>query len=164
MFYVSRSKMLSITTATVKTRIKTFVQGMTLRQDVWYDRVMKKYTQIDDILNDLAPEKRQKVELLRQIILESTDVTEHVKWNAPSYIYNDEDRITFNLYGEVKILIHMGATRKEDKKATPIMDDPDHIISWNSDIRGTITFSNLEDIEVKREAFVSVIQRWLALS
>lgn len=125
---------------------------------------MKKYTQIDNILNDLAPEKRQQVELLRQIILENTDVTEHVKWNAPSYVYNYEDRMTFNLYGDVKILIHMDATRKEDKKGTPIMDDPDHIISWNSDIRGTITFSDLKDVETKREAFISVIQRWLTLT
>lgn len=125
---------------------------------------MKKYTTVAEILDDLSPDKRKQVEALRDIIMVSGSVSEHVKWNSPSYVHDNEDRITFNLHGsDIKILIHMGATRKEDKNGKPILDDATGIVTWSSDIRGIISFKNMDDISTKRLEFIDVLKRWLAV-
>ena len=125
---------------------------------------MKKYTSISDFLTDLDSKEREQIELLRAIILGSVPVTEHIKWNAPSYVFNDEDRITFNIYGSaIKIIIHMGATRKEDKKGKPVLTDELGLVEWSSNIRGTITFKDLDDIKIKQKDFENLLQRWLKI-
>jgi len=127
-------------------------------------RVMKQYFTVTEFLTDLEPGKRDQVEALRKIILSNSGVSEHIKWNAPSYVYDGEDRITFNMYGdEIKILVHMGAIRKEDKKAKPILQDPADIIKWSSDIRGIISFHDMNDILIKCSDFTDVLKRWLAI-
>ncbi|HMI09972.1 MAG TPA: DUF1801 domain-containing protein [Candidatus Saccharimonadales bacterium] len=123
---------------------------------------MKTYTTVSEFLDDLDTGKRRQVEALRKIILDCVPVTEHVKWNSPSYVYKDEDRITFNLHGDdIKILIHMGATRKEDKKAKPIMDDETGLIKWSSNMRGIIAFKDMDDLTAKKQDFENILQRWL---
>ncbi len=126
---------------------------------------MKKYTTIAEFMNDLSDSKHKQVVMLRKSILAAGPVTERIKWNAPSYVYNNEDRVTFNLHGDdVKVLIHMGATRPEDSNAQPVMADPTGLVQWNSDIRGTISFNGIDDILAKRSDFESVLRRWLAIN
>lgn len=128
---------------------------------------MNKYLTVDDFLADLSDDRRQQVEKLMGIIASShKDLTLHIKWNSPSYVLKGEDRITFNMHypDQTLILLHMGATRKEDKKALPIMPDETGLIKWNSDIRGTLSFNSIEEIEVKNEAVKGIIQKWLKLS
>ncbi len=124
------------------------------------------YKTTDEFLADLPQDRREQVNLLRTLISESEpSLSEHIKWNSPSFVYDGEDRITFNMHypDRTMILLHMGATRKEDKKAAPIMDDPSGLITWNSDIRGTLSFQSLDDIQVNREVIQALIRRWLAL-
>jgi len=126
---------------------------------------MKKYENVVDFLNDLDEDKRKQVDCLRQIIADSIPVNEHIKWNAPSYVYDGEDRVTFNMHGEdIKILIHMGATKKEDKNAKPVLDDTAGIVRWNSNIRGTVPFESMEDILIKRLDFVDLLKRWILVA
>ena len=57
------------------------------------------------------------IERLRAAILDSNDrITEHIKWNAPSFCYAGEDRVTFRLYPEdrVQLIFHRGAKVKSD--------------------------------------------------
>lgn len=128
---------------------------------------MKKYQTVENFLVDQSDDKRQQIEMLRSIILKTApQLTEHIKWNAPSYMLDNEDRITFNLMnkeGLVKLVFHMGATRKEDKKAKPVMDDSSGLMEWSSDIRGMVTVTSLEDIAQKRAQLQSVISQWLAV-
>lgn len=59
---------------------------------------MQKYKTIDEFLSDLDAAKRQQVDILRELILKAEPkLEEHIKWNAPSYVLDGEDRITFNL-------------------------------------------------------------------
>lgn len=127
---------------------------------------VKKYGTVAAFLEDLSDERRGQVEALRAIIhAAEPSLTEHIKWNAPSYVFNGEDRITFNTHypDRILVLLHMGATRTEDKKGVPIMDDLTGLISWNSDIRGTLSFESQADVTQKREAVTTLIKRWLAL-
>ena len=127
---------------------------------------MNKYLTVDEFLNDLTEDRRQQVEALHTIIKNvNSNLTEHIKWNSPSYILDGEDRITFNMHypDQTMVLLHMGATRKENKKADPIMNDTTGLIKWNSDIRGTLAFSSLDDIANSQADITKVLSAWLLL-
>lgn len=128
---------------------------------------MQKYKSVDEFLNDLSDDKRLQVDVLRDLILSTEpELKEHIKWNAPSYVLDGENRITFNLMnkqGVVKLVLHMGATRKEDKKGAPIMKDESGLIEWSSDSRGIITVSSIEDITTNMSSLKKIIKDWLAI-
>ena len=128
---------------------------------------MQKYKTLEEFLTDLSNEKRPQVDALRKLILEAEpNLEEHIKWNAPSYVFEGEDRITFNLMNKqdvVKVILHMGATRKEDKKGAPIMKDETGLIEWSSDIRGMITFTDIEDINSKTPLLKDIFKNWLKI-
>ena len=128
---------------------------------------MRKYKTVQEFIEDLDKEKRAQVEQLRQIIFASEPgLAEHIKWNAPSYMHNDEDRITFNLMnkeGVVKLVLHMGALRKENKKGAPIFSDDTGLIAWSSDIRGVISFQDIDSINSNQEQLKGLLVRWLAI-
>lgn len=127
---------------------------------------MKKYSTVADYLADLEEDKLRQVELLRSTIfrIEPT-FEERIKWNAPSYALNDDDRITFgmNKAGITTLVLHMGATRKEDKKAQPILTDDHGLVEWKSDIRGLMTFESSQEITEHQSDIADVLKRWLAL-
>ena len=129
---------------------------------------MQKYKTLEEFLGDLDTDKRQQVDALREIILSvEPTLEEHIKWNAPSYVLNGEDRITFNLMNKqerVKLILHMGPTRKEDKNGVPIMRDESGLIEWSSNIRGLMTFTSLEDIHAHIQTIKQLLKDWLALS
>ena len=128
---------------------------------------MDKYKTIDEYLDGLDTARKAQVQKLRQLILdESPPLTEHIKWNAPSYVLDGEDRITFNTMNKeqvVKLVFHMGATRKEDKKAQPILKDAP-LIEWASDIRGYMTFKSLDEITSNEKEVRRLVAEWLALA
>lgn len=129
---------------------------------------MQRYKTIEEFLAGLSKEKRLQVDALRDLILKTQpQLEERIKWNAPSYVLDGEDRITFNLMNKqqaVKLVLHMGATRKENKKGTPLLRDDSGLIEWSSDIRGTITFASMEDVTSNLALLQKIIKDWLAFS
>ena len=124
------------------------------------------YTSVDEFLSELSDDRRQQVEALRTIIKNiNPNLTEHIKWNSPSYVLDGEDRITFNMHysDQTMILIHMGATRKEDKKGTPILSDDFGLVRWNSDIRGTLSFRTLDEIAASEGNIITLLKNWLSI-
>jgi len=128
---------------------------------------MQKYRTVEEFLNSLNEDKRSQADTLRDLILNTEpQLKEHIKWNAPSYVLDGEDRITFNLMNKqevVKLVLHMGATRKEDKKGKPIMQDESGLIEWSSDIRGMITFNSINDVTSNIAALKKIIKNWLSI-
>ncbi|WP_179873100.1 DUF1801 domain-containing protein [Microcella indica] len=122
---------------------------------------------VADLVSALDEVTREQVQLLRDIIgsLEA-DLTEHVKWNAPSYVFDGEDRITMDLrnkQGLVKLVLHMGATRPENRKGAPVLLEDEGIVEWASDVRGFVTFADAADIRAKEPALGRVLSSWLAI-
>ena len=128
---------------------------------------MQKYPTLEAFLDDLDSAKRLQVDTLRKLIHSANpQLEEHIKWNAPSYVLDGEDRITFNLMnkqGVVKLVLHMGAVRKENKKGSPVMQDESGLVEWSSDIRGMITFTTIEDINSHHTALTKIIKDWLSI-
>lgn len=133
-----------------------------------YDEYMQKYKTVEEFLDDLNEDKRSQIDTLRDLIFTAEPrLKERIKWNAPSYVFDGEDRITFNVMnkqGVVKILLHMGATRKEDRKGEPVMQDKSGLIEWISDIRGVITFNSIDDVTSNVTALKKIVRDWLAIS
>ncbi len=129
---------------------------------------MVKYKTVDEFLDDLDEDKRTQVLKLRAWILDAhPSLREHIKWNAPSYVYGGEDRITFNLLNKqrlVKLVFHMGATRKEDRKAKPVLHDQSALIEWVSDIRGYITFKDLDHVIRCEREVKQLTKEWIAIN
>lgn len=128
---------------------------------------MDKLQTVDEFLNWLDEPRRLQVVTLREYILSvEPSLIEHIKWNAPSYVKDNEDRITFNTMNKeqvVKLVLHMGATRKEDKKGQPILKNA-ALITWASDIRGYMTFSSIEEIKSNEKEIKRIVGEWLVLT
>jgi len=128
---------------------------------------MEKHQSVNDFLKHLDENQCEQVQALRKIILMAEPgLVEHIKWNAPSYVFEGEDRLTFNLMNKARLVMlvfHMGVSRPENKKAQPIMEDRSGLMIWNSDIRGTLTFKDLEEIHSKQEILIGLIRNWLSI-
>lgn len=125
---------------------------------------MKKYLTVTEYLEDLSADKLAEVAMLREMILSiNPALTEHIKWNAPSYVLEDTDRITFgmNKTGVTTLVLHMGAARKENTNAGPLLSDDRGLVEWKSDIRGVMTFNHIEEIAARSEDISYVLQQWL---
>lgn len=128
---------------------------------------MEKYTTIDEFIRALDEEQRDQVTLLRTVIRNAyPELTEHIKWNSLSYMLNESDRITFSVRPKlpIAIVLHMGTTRPENKKSKPVMDDSSGLIEWKSDIRGVISFTDLDDIKAKKSQFIRTVGNWLTIA
>lgn len=88
------------------------------------------------------------------------DLTESIKWNAPSFAQSDEDRITLGIErkGGVRAVLHRGAAKSTDAFA---FADTDKLARWPSPDRGVLTFADTDAVEARREPLIQLFKRWL---
>lgn len=109
-------------------------------------------------------ERRNLLSAILEAIREACpELTEVIKWNAPSFCYNRKDRLTIMLHKreEVGLIFHTGAKPKEDKKAPPIFEDTIGLLRWNSNIRANVSFSNYDVFMQSKTLFIRTIQEWI---
>jgi hypothetical protein len=117
---------------------------------------------VDQYRAALAPEIREIVDTLRAIVSESSPhLVERIKWNAPSFAIDDDDRITLGIApkGGVRVVLHRGAKAKAT--AGFHFDDEAGLASWPTQDRGAIIFSNAQAVESRREALKNLFARWV---
>jgi len=118
-----------------------------------------------EFLSEFADERKPLVEaLLRAITEECPNLTEIIKWNAPSFCDNGKDRMTIMLHKKniVGLILHTGAKPKEDKKAPRLYNDGTGLLEWNSNIRATISFTSIDDFLAKQELFKKAVTTWVS--
>lgn len=98
---------------------------------------------------------------LREIVLGADPaITEQVKWNAPSFCWNGDDRVTANLRPNAVLLVfHRGVAVKD--AAGFSFDDPAGLLKWAAKDRGTVSFASLEGVESRVEALSDLVRRWM---
>lgn len=109
-----------------------------------------------------APDIRSAVERLRAIVLEAGDgVTEHIKWNGPSFCIGGDDRITVGLAprGGVRAVLHRGVKTK-DAADLRALDDSGWV-QWAASDRGVVAFADEAAVMADAEAFADLCRRWL---
>ncbi|MBW8350060.1 DUF1801 domain-containing protein [Bacillus sp. IITD106] len=123
--------------------------------------------QVADFLLNLEHPLKKEIEEVRKIILSANEqITEHIKWNAPSFQYKNEDRVTFNLHGKgfFRLIFHFGAKVQENNVKESLLDDAKGILEWVSHDRAIVKFTDMNDVKEKEDKLVEVINKWLELT
>ncbi len=96
---------------------------------------------VDAFLDGLMHARIDDVREVRDALLTIDGVTERVKWNAPSFCIDGDDRITFRLQpgDRVELVFHRGSRTRADA-ATFTFADPSALIVWSTPDRGVVAF------------------------
>jgi uncharacterized protein YdhG (YjbR/CyaY superfamily) len=119
--------------------------------------------EVDQFIGELQHPLKEGVERLRSAILDSnSQITEHIKWNAPSFCYAGEDRVTFRLYPEdrAQLVFHRGVKVKRDGKEF-IFDDGTGLLRWVASDRAVVALRDVADMDAKQPALVDLVNRWV---
>lgn len=122
--------------------------------------------EVEKFLVELDHPMKTSVERLRHVFLGSVPgLSEGIKWNAPSFVYDGVDRVTFRLAprGELQVILHRGAKVRADA-ADFTFADPTGLASWPAKDRGIITLPNLEAAVEHESDVLELVQRWVAVS
>lgn len=126
-------------------------------------QVRNRSDEVDNYLATLDHPLKAGVEQLRSAILAANgDISEHVKWNAPSFRYDGEDRVTFRLRpgDRLQLIFHRGAKVRSDR-AEFTFQDPTGLMTWPAPDRGVVTFPDLEAVRSQQAAVVSLVNQWI---
>lgn len=105
---------------------------------------------------------KEEIERIRTLILGSSEhLTEHIKWNAPSFCYQGDDRVTFKLYprDRIQLVFHRGARVKDSEGFS--FEDSTGLLQWVARDRALVTFHDMQDVEAKQTALAQVVTRWV---
>ncbi len=113
------------------------------------------------IENTNHPLKAEIIALRKIILASASEITEHIKWNAPSFCLNGEDRFTLKLNATdaVDIVFHRGAKAKV-MPSERLIEDPAGLLKWATNDRAVATFSNMMDIQNKELALIATLNEW----
>jgi uncharacterized protein YdhG (YjbR/CyaY superfamily) len=122
--------------------------------------------EVTEFLNELNNHPfRKEIEELRDSILASNkDLTENIKWNAPNYCFQDEDRITMRIQPmttKVQLIFHRGAKKQEQPK-DKLIESKGKMLVWKENDRAIITFKNSQEIENGKAELEEIINEWIA--
>ena len=118
---------------------------------------MVKATSPDLLMKENNHPLKAEIEVLRKIILSSSDkIVERVKWNAPSYYYI-KDMAAFNLHQEKFVqlifIFHNGT----------MINESHGLLQGTWKDRREARFNNMDDIQTKKPALQNVVRDWVTL-
>jgi hypothetical protein len=89
---------------------------------------------------------------------------EQIKWNAPSFTWDGEDRVTCNLRPKAPLLLifHRGAKAKNN--AGFAFADETGLMDWKAPDRAVVTIAREADWDARGNAIVALARRWMALA
>lgn len=123
---------------------------------------MPKKPSVAEFLAALQDGRAAQVERLRALILEAhPDLTEEIKWNAPSFAVDGDDRVTMRLApGDVlQLILHRGA-KVRDTTGFSFTDDSG-LVRWLAPDRGVVTLEGADDLEAKAPAIQQLVKTWV---
>jgi uncharacterized protein YdeI (YjbR/CyaY-like superfamily) len=118
---------------------------------------------LNEFLSNLNHPLKEEVQRIRKTVLGAhTQLEEHIKWNAPSYIFDGDDRITFNLRGvdHFLLIFHRGAKVKSSKKKGRLIDDHRGLLEWAADDRAVLRIDKNKMSTVEK-VLPGLVQDWL---
>jgi hypothetical protein len=115
---------------------------------------------VDEFLTDLDHLRVDDIRRIRTGLLAGdAELGERIKWNAPSFGYDGDDRVTFRLQpgDRFELVFHRGVHKRDDPFT---FDDPDHLIKWATSDRGTTVVAvGMTDDE--ESSLLTLAHRWL---
>ena len=110
---------------------------------------------VDTFLENLEHPLKAEIMATREIILQASDqLTEEIKWGAPTFTYKG-NLATYNVRAKkfVNLTFHTGA----------LIDDPHGVLEGDSKEARVVRFANMEAVEAKREGLETVVRNWVAM-
>lgn len=119
---------------------------------------------VESFLANLEHPLKDGIVTLRKTILSAhAELTEQIKWNAPSFCLGGDDRITFRIPPKgkvaVQLIFHRGAKSKDSSDFQ--FNDPSGLVEWAAPDRGVVTFSSLAEITKNKAGLVTLVKTWL---
>lgn len=121
-----------------------------------------KFATVEAYRRALTDDQLIVVDTLRALAAASADgVTEHIKWNAPSFCIDGDDRITLGLSpkGAPRVVLHRGVRSKD--MSGFVFDDPAGLVEWQAIDRGVMSFASIEDLTHRKNAVGDIFARWM---
>lgn len=116
---------------------------------------------VDEFLARMNHPRRAEIDAIRHLIAAiRPTLVEHVKWNAPSFTDNGEDRITFRLQpnDRVELVLHRGAKRRSDPFE---FTDPTGLVVWATSDRGVVTIPDRSFIDRHHDQLQQLTAAWI---
>jgi Domain of unknown function (DU1801) len=120
-------------------------------------------SKVDTFINELVHCRKPEIEQLRSAILAApVEITEQVKWNAPSFCCGGDDRVTFRLHpgDRVELIFHRGAKKRADTN-TFTFEDPTGRLKWLAPDRGVVVLADHNDTTHMCADIVSLVDAWM---
>lgn len=121
------------------------------------EKHLNKTAEVDAYMEKLEHPFKTEVQLVRNIIKNvHTDITEQVKWNAPSFSYKEGYIVTFHLHAKqhVHLVFHNGA----------ILNHESGILEGNYPDRRMVYFKSMEEVRAKQAALEAAIHEWIRIN
>ena len=122
----------------------------------------KKGPTVEAFMAALEHPQKPLIARVRAIILGANGrITEQVKWNAPSFCYGGDDRVTMRLHPptQVQLILHRGAKVRPDDGFT--FADDSGLLHWITNDRATVTLRSLAEVEAHEAALARLVERWM---
>ena len=112
-----------------------------------------KNPKVEDYLIQKAHPFTEEIKLVRDIVLGADErIDETIKWNRQSFIYKGYLASFFvNAKKIVRLMFHKGA----------LLPNKNCLLTGDGKQGGVVKFDNMEDIEKKKDALVSVVLEWI---
>jgi hypothetical protein len=118
---------------------------------------------VDSFLESLDHPLKPVIESLRLAVLEADDeITERIKWRAPSFCFDSVDRVTFNLrpIHHVQLIFHRGAKTNEGDFHFDTSKWSGLLEGIGQD-RGQVIFPSAEIATARQDEFVGLVREWV---
>lgn len=119
--------------------------------------------EVTQFLSELEHPLKKEIEQLRKIILSANkDLIENIKWNAPNFCFNGEDRITMRIHPpkQIQLIFHRGAKVQALPDKNLIPDDKGMLV-WKTTDRAVATFNDLVEIKLRSSDIADLVTKWL---
>jgi hypothetical protein len=117
---------------------------------------------VDKFLEELEHPLKELVQRVRLAILaEDAEITEHIKWNAPSFCIDGDDRVTMNLHAKDKLqlIFHRGAKAKEGGRFK--FEDPSGLLDWLAKDRAVVRLASGGEYEDNEDGLLKLVSQWM---
>ena len=118
---------------------------------------------VDGYIAGLNHPDREAIDALRRAILELDErITESVKWNAPNFLFDGQDRVTFRLNpgNRFQLIVHRGAAKRDDAHEFEFVD-PTGLVEWSTPDRGTLNMAGAKGVGATRRQALSLTRSWM---
>ena len=119
---------------------------------------------VDTFINELVHSRKPEIEQLRDAILAAPiEITEQVKWNAPSFCCDGDDRVTFRLHpgNRVELVFHRGAKKRADTSTFTFHDPVGHL-KWLAPDRGVVVLADHNDTNHMTADVAALVEAWMS--